>query len=110
MKIASQPLREAWRADVVDPFWRLTEIADMESQSELRWSGWGRWLSFVLAGFMVLSAPMFDRDLGAAAGWNIFLGLLLFGTIASNHRKAPLLLIILAARTVLGIAWGSSTA
>jgi hypothetical protein len=83
------------------------QSALMGERAELRWSGRGRWLAFGLAGFMVLSAAFTSgRWDGPSIGWNIFLGLLLFGTIASNHRKAPLLLIILAARTALGIALG----
>jgi hypothetical protein len=75
----------------------MTEIAAMGEKTEIRWRGSGRWLSFVLAGLLiVLSIPLvFDRVNGAAAGWNIFLGLLLFGTIASNQPKAPVLALIM---------------
>ena len=48
----------------------------------------------------------------AAAGWNIFLGLLLFATVASGHPKAPLIAIIasviMAIRLVLTLAIGAA--
>ena len=69
----------------------------MTSQNEIEWDGLGRWLSFTAAALMIVFAVPFvmEADQGAAAGWNIFLGLLLFGTIASNNARAPLLVSIL---------------
>ena len=62
---------------------------------QVRWRGLGRWLSFAVAALLVIAAiPDFATD-DAAAGWNIFLGLLLFGVIASGSRRAPLLLLVL---------------
>ena len=61
---------------------------------------------------ILLSIPViFVRSLGAAAGWNIFLGLLLIGVIASGHRKAPMLAAILCVlmlvRLILSLIAGS---
>jgi hypothetical protein len=48
----------------------------------------------------------------AAAGWDIFLGLLLFAAVASGHAKAPLIAIILSVvltiRLVLKLASGAA--
>ena len=68
----------------------------------------GRWLSFVVAALLLLlSIPLVVLNM-AAAGWNIFLGLLLFAAVASGHAKAPLIAIILsvvlAIRLVLTLA------
>jgi len=73
------------------------------------WSGWGRWLSFVAGTLLiVLSLPLILTN-SAAAGWNIFLGLLLLGAVASGNERAPLIAIILSAIMVLRIivAWVS---
>jgi hypothetical protein len=68
---------------------------------QVHWRGVGRWLSFAVAVLLVvLSIPAFATD-DASAGWNIFLGLLLFGFIASGHRRAPLMIGIIAALTAL---------
>ena len=62
---------------------------------QVRWQGVGRWLSFAVAALLVIVAiPSFVTD-DPAVGWNIFLGLLLFGVIASGNRRAPLLLLVL---------------
>ena len=68
------------------------------ANAKFHWSGWGKWLSFALAIFlMLLALPlMLHRATGAAAGWNIFLGLLIFGSVVSNNKRAPLLLVIIA--------------
>lgn len=80
---------------------------------QVHWRGVGRWLSFVAAGLlMLISTPaVFSHAFGATAGWNIFLGLLLIGGIASGHRKAPLLAGVLCAlmlfRLILSLVAGS---
>jgi hypothetical protein len=68
---------------------------------QVRWQGVGRWLSFAAAALLVIVAiPSFATN-DAAVGWNIFLGLLLFGVVASGNRFAPLLLLVLLALMVL---------
>lgn len=68
---------------------------------QVQWSGFGRWLSFVIAAVFILGAiPDFARN-DPAAGWNIFLGLLLFGLVAAGSRRAPLLLLALTVLMVL---------
>ena len=69
----------------------------MQADQEINWTGWGRWLSFTLSAVLILVAipAVFDHHEGAAAGWNIFLGLLMFGAVASGNRKAPKLAIVL---------------
>jgi hypothetical protein len=84
----------------------------MNGEQEHVWAGRGRWLSFVVAALLiVLSIPFVLLNM-ATAGWNIFLGLLLFGAVASGNRTAPLiaiiLCVILAIRLVLGIATGAA--
>jgi hypothetical protein len=80
---------------------------------QVQWAGLGRWLSFLAAALLILlSIPaIFVHALGAAAGWNIFLGLLLIGVIAAGHRKAPMLAAILCAlmllRLILSMVAGS---
>lgn len=70
-------------------------------------------MSFVTAGLLILSAipAVLSPESGAAAGWNIFLGLLLIGVVASGHPKAPLLAAILCAlmlvRLIVSVAIGS---
>ena len=66
----------------------------MVVDGDIKWIGWGRWLSFALSALLLLGGAL-DLNQEAAAGWNIFLGLLLFGVIASGHRKAPLLALVL---------------
>lgn len=86
----------------------------MDEEQIATWTGLGRWL---LIGFGImlifLSIPIvFSQDNGAAAGWNIFLGLLAIGAIASGNRKAPLLSLVLASlmaiRLIAVIINGSS--
>ncbi|KKC25631.1 hypothetical protein [Sphingomonas sp. SRS2] len=76
---------------------RLDHHVPMEKDT-IGWRGWGRWLAFLLAGLLVLlSIPMiFDHQTGASAGWNIFLGLLLAGSVGSGHRHAPRIAMIIA--------------
>jgi hypothetical protein len=70
---------------------------------QVRWHGTGRWLSFAVAAvFILLAIPDFAND-EPAAGWNIFLGLLLFGVMAAGSRRAPLLLLVLTLLMVLRI-------
>lgn len=62
---------------------------------QVRWQGAGRWLSFAVAALLViLAVPSLETD-DAAVGWNVFLGLLLFGAVASGYRRAPLVLLVL---------------
>jgi len=85
----------------------------VNGEGEIAWRGWGRWLSFLTAALLILIAipGVFINSLGAAAGWNIFLGLLLFGSIASDNKRAPLLAAILAGlmalRLLIAIALGA---
>jgi len=67
-------------------------------EQQVVWTGAGRWLSFAGAGILFVSAipAVFITSLGAAAGWNIFLGLLLFGAIASGSKSAPKVALIIA--------------
>ena len=67
-----------------------------------QWTGLGRWLSFGLAALLIaIAIPGVLDGAGAAAGWNIFLGLLLFGAVASGNSKAPLLALLLTALMTL---------
>jgi uncharacterized membrane protein YhaH (DUF805 family) len=50
--------------------------------------------------FVIAAIPQVLAN-DAAAGWNIFLGLLLFGAIASGNRRAPLLVLVLTTLMVL---------
>src|SRR5438270_1359484 len=75
---------------------------------QVHWRGMGRWLSFVVAALLIVAAvPNFATN-DAAAGWNIFLGLLLFGAVASGSRRAPLLVMVLvglmALRSIIAVA------
>jgi asparagine N-glycosylation enzyme membrane subunit Stt3 len=68
----------------------------MSADQEQDWSGWGRWLSFVLAALLIfLSIPLVVLN-AASAGWNIFLALLLFAAVASGHKKAPQIAMVVA--------------
>jgi hypothetical protein len=68
---------------------------------QVSWQGVGRWLSFAAAALLIIVAiPNFATN-DAAVGWNIFLGLLLFGAVASGYRRAPLLLLVLLGLMVL---------
>jgi hypothetical protein len=70
---------------------------------QVRWHGTGRWLSFAVAAlFILLAIPDFAND-DPAAGWNIFLGLLLFGVMAAGSRRAPLVVLVLTLLMVLRI-------
>jgi hypothetical protein len=75
----------------------------MSTEDEIDWSGPGRWLSFASSGLMILIAVpfVFDQGQGAIAGWNIFLGLLLFGAVASGNKEAPLIATIIAVLMVV---------
>lgn len=86
----------------------------MAPKTEIRWAGWGRWLSFLVSALLILLAVPYVMDYreGAAAGWNIFLGLLLFGAIASGNRHASTLTLVLvglmAIRLTLATLIGAS--
>ena len=71
-----------------------------------QWNGAGRWLSFAAAALLLIfSIPMvFSPDDGAAAGWNIFLGLLLFGGVASGSAAAPKITAVIAALMLVRLA------
>lgn len=99
------------KADI-DASGYLNHFGRVNGEQEHVWSGWGRWLSFAVATLLILlSIPLVVLNM-AAAGWNIFLGLLLFAAVASSHRKAPLIAIILsvvmAIRLVLTLASGAA--
>jgi hypothetical protein len=84
----------------------------MSAGDEIEWTGWGKWLSFAVAAMLLMfSIPVVLLN-GAAAGWNIFLALLLFAAVASGHKKAPLAAIILcglmAIRLVLAFTMGAA--
>jgi hypothetical protein len=75
----------------------------MIMDEQVRWRGVGRWLSFTIGGVFLLAAiPHFAAD-DPAAGWNIFLGLLLFGAMAAGSRRAPSVLLVLAVVMVVRI-------
>lgn len=83
----------------------------MSAPEQVEWSGWGRWILFAVSALLViLSVPLVVAN-SAAAGWNIFLGLLLFGAVASGNKHAPTVAFVLAAifalRAILGIAAGA---
>jgi hypothetical protein len=71
----------------------------MMADAKFHWSGWGKWLSLALATLLIfLAIPlMLHRTTGAAAGWNLFLGLLIFGSVVSENKRTPLLVVIIAA-------------
>jgi hypothetical protein len=50
----------------------------------------------VAALLIILSIPLVLQN-SPAAGWNIFLGLLLFGAVASGNKHAPTVALVLAA-------------
>jgi hypothetical protein len=78
-------------------------------EEQIEWSGMGRWLSFLFTALMILVAipGVFSHEFGAAAGWNLFLGLLMFGFVAAGHRKAPLLAAILTVLMLLRLVLGA---
>jgi hypothetical protein len=68
---------------------------------QVHWRGVGRWLSFAVAVLLiVISIPAVASD-DPGVGWNIFLGLLLFGFVASGHRRAPLMVGVVTALTAV---------
>lgn len=80
----------------------------MGSSSGTGWSGLGKWLSSAAALLLILRAVpwIFDPQRGAAAGWNIFLGLLLFGAIASRNARAPAIAAAIAMLMVVRLGVG----
>ena len=78
----------------------------MAGDSDITWAGWGRRLSFALSALLLLGGAL-DLNQEAVAGWNIFLGLLLFGVSASGHRKAPLLALVLTGLMVLRLLFAA---
>ncbi|WP_422058579.1 hypothetical protein [Sphingomonas sp.] len=82
-------------------------VSAMNTGKAYQWTGLGRWLAFATAAAMMLfSIPLIVTNV-AAGGWNVFLGLLLFGVIASGNRHAPMvayvLSILLALRAVIAV-------
>ena len=69
----------------------------------VQWSGWGKWLAFALAAvLMLLSIPLIlHSETGAAAGWNLFLGLLIFGSVVSHNKGAASLVAFVAALMIV---------
>ncbi|MFW2852480.1 hypothetical protein ACM61V_11195 [Sphingomonas sp. TX0543] len=88
-------------------------VRSMTTESSIEWTGIGKWLSFASAGLLILLAIpfIFDHGNGAVAGWNIFLGLLLIGAIASGNARAPTIAMviagIMAVRLVVAVAIGA---
>jgi hypothetical protein len=79
------------------------------------WRGWGRWLSFAAAAYIIVMGIAglliaLQRDhaaaLEASAGWDLFLGLLLGGVVASNNKRAPLLAVVIAALMAVRVIGG----
>lgn len=72
-------------------------------ENQIEWAGAGRWLSFAGSALLVLSGipAILGSSGGITAGWNIFLGLLLFGSVASGSKFAPKAAIIVAALMLL---------
>ena len=91
-----------WGADV-DHVGPVRQYELMDKKADIAWKGWGRLLFIGLGiSLILLAVPLvFSREDGAAAGWDIFLGLLAIGAVASGSRKAPLLALILAALMAL---------
>lgn len=71
-------------------------IRAMNTGKTYLWTGLGRWLALAAAAGMILSSiPLIVSNV-AAGGWNVFLGLLLFGVTVSGNRHAPMLAYVLA--------------
>lgn len=76
---------------------------------QIAWTGHGKWLSLSVAAMMILGAIpfVFSHSFGAAAGWNIFLALLLGGSLAAGHPKAPTVAAVVSAvltiRLIVGL-------
>ncbi|HEV7289451.1 hypothetical protein [Sphingomonas sp.] len=82
-------------------------IGAMNTGKTYQWTGLGRWLALAAAAGMILfSIPLIVSNV-AAGGWNVFLGLLLFGVTVSGNRHAPklayVLAILFAIRAVLAV-------
>jgi len=87
----------------------------------VRWRGKGRWFSLAGAGLLIVLAVIAlwialgrvgatGIELELAAGWDLFLGLILVGTVMSGTKRAPILTMIVAIlmliRVVSGIVAG----
>lgn len=59
------------------------------------WTGWGRWLSYAVAALLIVYSISLVVLNEPAAGWNIFLALLLFAAVASGHKRAPGVAVVL---------------
>ena len=73
----------------------------MDAIEQVVWSGWGRWMLFAVAALLIILSIPLVLENSAAAGWNIFFGLLLFGAVASRNKHAPTVALVLAAIFVL---------
>ena len=95
---------------------QFMHVLYMATDNGIEWIGIGKWLSFTAAGLLILLAIpfIFDHASGVAAGWNIFLGLLLFGAIASGNARAPTIATVIAGlmavRLIVAIAMGAGAA
>lgn len=74
---------------------------------QVHWTGEARWLTFAVALLLFVTGIVFVGINVPFAGWNIFLGLLLFGSVASGYIHAPrtvkLVGILMAIRVVFAL-------
>ena len=82
----------------------------MTPPTQVRWTGWSRWTAFLVAALLIaLAVPLVTAN-SPAAGWDIFLALLLFGAVASGSVHAPTVALALAGlfllRALLALASG----
>jgi hypothetical protein len=64
-------------------------------EQNLNWTGRGKIISLAASFILILPAVINFSESGAAAGWNIFLGLILFGAIVSNYAKATRIVFLI---------------
>ena len=74
-------------------------------ENEAEFTGAGRWMSFLGGGLLILFAVpfIFSQGQQASAGWSIFLGLLLIGSVASNNKNAGKIAVGTAAVLILRV-------
>ena len=77
----------------------------MDRAGDVRWSGWGRWLSFALAAALILFTVPMIRANANIGGWRVFLAVLLIGAVASGHRSAPMTALLISAFIALQLAF-----
>ena len=70
-----------------------------------KWTGVGRWMSFIGGTLLAISAIpfVFSHGQQMAAGWSIFLGLLLIGSVAAGSKTASKIAILTAALLLLRV-------